>query len=297
MELVHLKSLKKLNNDDDITDIENEFIDNMADDGLTFVRSVRETKSSLPIFNGDDALDFSFGDVLDDPKEKSNTGPNDVRGSTTRDLFVVPDFNAEKDPLADVKFDKDYSENNAQIKKIMNRLNVHDTDNVIAFEEDKINMIEDINRDRQMLEDAGEKFDDIPEVDESMDYEYIQRIYKKTKRRKDNMLYAESSGAIIMTACKALENVFNGRRSLFGYRPNLSGWTDRFVRGKLKLFKTIGSRMMSEKLKTYGLSESSELLIQLVPGAIMYASTKKSTDGLREDDYSNAREVLNPDTE
>lgn len=291
MEIAHFRSLRPLDdNDDSGTEIENEFIDQMADDGLTFVRSIKETKSSLPIFNSNDFGDDIFGTT---PEAATQRELSIAQAKANVNDDIPPIFNI--DPLVDVKFDKDYSEKNAQIKKIMNRLNVHDTDNIAAFEEDKINMIEDINRDRQMLEDAGERFDDIPEVDEAMDYEYIQRIYKKTKRRKDNMLYAESSGAIIMTACKALENVFNGRRSLFGYRPNLSGWTDRFVRGKLKLFKTITSRMMSEKFKAYGLSESSELLIQLIPGAVMYASSTQSVDGTREGDYSNARQVLNPD--
>jgi len=272
MEPAYIKNVRNICNQSDYTlDSTNEEEFRAAiDDAETLITSIQENKRYYP--------------GVDDFGTPGNTADDDGD--------VSPVINSY-DPFANVKIDPGYSENNKKIKQSMEFLGAKDSDYIEDFDEEGGILIEKIESMRDTISMAGGNLKNIPEVTENDKLSDIKAVHKKLKRRHDQLLYAETGGQLIMGAAHALEGVFNGRRNLFGYRPNLEGWAEKYVRSKLGSLKQESANIVADKIESQGFSNMTSILVQLVPGAIIYATTTRhNSDGIRDGDVVNASDKL-----
>jgi len=263
MDLIHVRSIGKICDEkcEIDTTIEDEILQTL-DDAETFVSSIEETRGKASIDADDD--------------------------------FDVDDFGEGFDTLTsdrpDIGFGDKYFENNKKINHTVNYFGTENTDSIEEFDDEKAEIIYEIEKMMDDLRDAEEDVSKLPTVTEDNKLSEVKAAYKKVKRRFDNLRYSNVGGHIIMGACQVLETVFNGRRNLFGYRPTLKGWTDKFVRGEMRSLKRESANMVSEKIESYGFTEFSKIMITLVPGMIVYAASAKPTgDGTNVGDDVDAR--------
>lgn len=268
MEKIHVRGLNIVCNQelDATSSFEKEFMDGIIDDAETFITTVEEARNNMPAAKASDLTEFNF-----------------------------PDDTDPFDPIDPVTVDPDYIENNKKIGHIMGRLNARDSDTLDEFEEEKCLLLEKIDSMLEIIHDAGVKIKDIPTVSEENSLSDIRAVHKRVKRKYDTMNYSETGGHIILGATQAVENIFNGRRSLFGYRPDLTGFSDRYVRAKLPSLKKEAAQLVSDKIESYGFSEITNILIQLIPGAIFHATTRRRTNNVRDGDYVDSLQKLSND--
>lgn len=267
MDLVHVRNIGKLcaNSDCEIdSSVEDEIMKHI-DDAETFVSGIEESRGVQA--DGDD------------------------------DNFNVDDFDnmtADKDDFADrIGFGDKYFENNKKINHTVNYFGTDNSDPLEEFEDEKADIIYEIDKMIDDLKDAQEDVSKLPVVTEENKLSEVKAAYKKIKRRYDNLRYSNVGGQIIMGACQVLETVFNGRRNLFGYRPSLKGWTNKFVRGEMRSLKRESANLVSEKIESYGFTEFSKIMITLVPGMLVYAASANPTgDGTNAEDAADARMKL-----
>lgn len=276
MEKVHVRGLNAVCNAelDATSSFEKEFLDNIIDDAQTFITNVEEARNNMPSAKAPEFGDYDFGGDDIDPFD--------------------PDT-SKYDPIEPTGIDSDYIENNKKIGQIMGRLNARDSDTLDEFEEEKCLLLEKIDSMLEIIQDAGIKLKDIPTVSEKDSLSTIQAVHKRIKRKYDTMNYSETGGHIILGATQAVENIFNGRRSLFGYRPDLTGFSDRYVRAKLPSLKKEAAQLVADKIESCGFSEITNILIQLIPGAIFHATTRRHTNNVRDGDYVDSLQKLSGD--
>lgn len=270
MEKIHIRGINEIcSSEFDVNStIEKEFLDGIIDDAETFITDIEAARNDMP-----QAIE------------------------KTTDDYNIDQFDTQFDSGFDIGLDPNYAENNKKIDHIMGRLNARDSDTLGEFEEEKCLLLEKIDFMIEVIQDAGGKLKDIPTVTEKNSLDDIQTVYKKIKRKYDTMNYSETGGHIIMGATQAIENIFNGRRSLFGYRPDLTGFSDRYVRAKLPSLKKEAAQLVANKIESYGFSEITNILIQLVPGAVFYATTKRHANNVRSGDYVDSMQKLNGDND
>lgn len=275
----HLKNIRNIVNNPDFdinTTLEDELIARIDED-MTYIQSTRESKSSLPnnlpILEGDDS-----NDEEDD-----------------KDTFLIDD-DIINDPLADFKMDPSMTKSNKIAQNIFKNSGgsqkYEAADTLYSYDEDKAEHIESINRMRATLISSGVNVEDIPVVDERTPIADVNRALKRITKRYDSTLYSDTGNDIIIGLCQCLEGIFNGKRVLFGIRPDLTGWTDQYVRPHMTHFQHETSRMVADVVEKLGISRLAKIFLLLIPGAIVFMATSRNTSGHKNTDYGRAMSNL-----
>jgi hypothetical protein len=134
----------------------------------------------------------------------------------------------------------------------------------------KVSAIEEIEDLVALFKDNGEDVSHIhiPTIDESL--EIIQSTLTLLKRHNDRRRFGSVADDCIMMAASGLEYLLDGKRSFFGFKPNLSGWKSH-VRTKLRRMRHDTSQIASSLMNDYNFGPISRLIIELVPSMVMYA--------------------------
>ncbi|MFA5176689.1 MAG: hypothetical protein WC440_00900 [Candidatus Omnitrophota bacterium] len=148
----------------------------------------------------------------------------------------------------------------------------------------KVSAIEEIEDLVALFKDNGEDVSHIhvPTIDESL--EIIQSTLTLLKRHNDRRRFGSVADDCIMMAASGLEYLFDGNRSFFGFKPNLSGWKSH-VRTKLRRMRHDTSQIASSLMNDYNFGPISRLIIELVPSMIMYAG-QHSGGGARQEEHT-----------
>lgn len=255
-------------------DFKDNFINELQDDCKTFIQSVRE-----PIRNSGNEKDSR------DPKKNDDDLNFDF---SNHDLGLDLDLGLNMGS----EDKEEYHKNNKIITRMTDVLDAKETDILPDFDDDIDSMIEEILDMRNTLELNGEKFADIPEDLDSLPLQRIQRYYKITKKRYDNLTYSNMSSTIILGASEVIEKIFNGNRSLFGTRVNMVNFTDSYVRNRLPTLKKMLTKSISNKVKEYGISDGVVIACDIIPAAIHYGTSSREPDGSRRGDKVDAMQSL-----
>jgi hypothetical protein len=344
----HLYLMRDIINTDDYamnTVIEEDLIAKIDDD-MTYIKSVRESKSSLPRFDGPDDDDDRRhrsrrsrrdrrGDSDDsdsredredrrdrvDRRDKRDDGGDTFLGFSSdfskdshetrrrrrrdddSDDSGYSDYSLDSDiygdPLSGLKLDPRVTKNNRRARDIFRRsghgYSYEAADTFYGYEEDKAEYIDNINRMRVSLKEQGINIDDIPTVDASTSASIVNRVYKQITRRYDSATYSDTGSDIIVGLCQCLEGIFNGKRVLFGIRPDLTGWTDQYVRPHMTHFRYETSKMVAEYIEQFGFGRFAKILLLLIPGALVYMATGRNISGQKNTDYGRAMNNLGND--
>lgn len=140
----------------------------------------------------------------------------------------------------------------------------------------KVAAIEEIEDLVALFKDNGEDMSRIhvPTVNDSLDV--IQSTLKFLNRHNDRRRFGSVADDCVMMAASGLEYLFDGNRSFFGFRPNLTGWHSH-VRTKLRRMRHDTSQIASSLMNDYNFGPISRFAIELIPSMVMYAGQHSSS--------------------
>lgn len=146
------------------------------------------------------------------------------------------------------------------------------------LEDQKEKMISDIEDLREELNADQIKTDRIPEVTIDSPYSDVSKVYKQIKRKYDRSRCEGLGESIMMAAARMTEMVFNGQRSYFGFRPDMTGW-NRTVRSKMRRMRFEQSIVVSNMLEYYNVGPVQRMGLELIPSAFLYSLTRREQHG------------------
>jgi len=140
---------------------------------------------------------------------------------------------------------------------------------------------------RQSLEDEGRKTSDIIVVTNNNTFDEVESVYKQLRYRNDHVRYCSVANEFAQTLAYGLEWAFDGKRSYFGFQPDMTGW-DATLNIKMRHLSYETSSMVSDSMKSYNLGNFWRLLLELVPSAVLHSKMKKNKSGNKKRDLNNA---------
>jgi hypothetical protein len=136
--------------------------------------------------------------------------------------------------------------------------------------EEKMDLLDSVKSIREELKSIPGTLTGIPDVDETSHINDIRSVHKLLLHKKNRHINYETVRDIVMMGINKLTSYCDGR----GNRPNLHGW-DRTAKYKLSCLKHELSNIASDFFKKYNISPLFQILISLVPSALVYMSTSQ----------------------
>jgi hypothetical protein len=244
---------------DSVKSIDNK-IENDSDNDKNEVESKDDDLSSL----NDSALDDSDSDVeiIKKPLYTKSTGT----------LPISSNFQS-KDKY--VNYLTQEQKHTNEINKVIDLFDDHnDEDFSLETERKKDEIVEkltDIETLKQSLHDDGVKFGKIPELTPESDEHLIDSVYRSLLMRNDNHRFSTLAEQMINACAYGLEGVFNGKKSYFGYSPDLTGLHNTY-RLQLRRMKPDTSRCARSVFGGVSISPFARILLELTFSTITHAS-------------------------
>lgn len=147
-----------------------------------------------------------------------------------------------------------------------------------AKESDEIHYyLNQIDSLRDILEEDDVDISHIPVVDASSTIGEIKNTHKMLRIKNDSRRCAGMAEEGILMIAYALEDVFDGKRVLFGkFKPNLTGWHST-AQNKLRRMRFETSSVVSSALQTYGVGNIGRIGLELIPSMIIYSKRRQAS--------------------
>jgi hypothetical protein len=163
-------------------------------------------------------------------------------------------------------------------------------DKVEEDDTERLQMLESIDSLREELNRMDIKIGTIPQVDDTSTMFDIKNVYKMLLHKKNISVHYETAKDFILVGITQLVNYCDGRETSWGKRPNLTGW-DKTARLKLNSLKSELSQLASNFFQAYDIGPLAQILLSLVPSAIMHASTRTNTSTINADNDSALQDL------
>jgi vacuolar-type H+-ATPase subunit I/STV1 len=164
-----------------------------------------------------------------------------------------------------------------------------------ADEEDEMaKIIEQIDLLRTNLDNEGVNLERIPDVDVNTSKKEARSVLKILQIKNDRLRYCDFFEEVILAGAYGLENIFNGKREIFGSNVDLTGYSDT-VKVKLRRMRYDTSNFVSSVMQGYNISSGWRIMLELVPSLFLYSRDRrlKANDNLMSDDaYHKAMQEL-----
>lgn len=142
----------------------------------------------------------------------------------------------------------------------------------------KLYALEKISSVKQILREDGINLDNIPDVSVTDSYSDILQVQRMLDIKLNKVRYSSITEELILMMSSGVETVFDGKRTYFGYKPNLTGWSDT-VKIKLRKLKPDTSSLMKEYIfKTDNTNSMTRILLELVPSMFLYAHMNRESE-------------------
>ncbi len=143
-------------------------------------------------------------------------------------------------------------------------------------EDEKCNMLAEIDSLLTTLADEDTNLDRIPKVDRESEYAEVESVLKMLRYKNDNTRYCSFAEEFLLFGAYGLEELFDGKNLWFSrYKPDLTGWHNH-VNIKLRRMKHDTSSLVSGVMQDYNIGPGARILLELVPNMILYSKMKSS---------------------
>lgn len=137
-------------------------------------------------------------------------------------------------------------------------------DSIEGLKEILIDSGEDVSRVRHVDKDSG-----LQEIDEVLTYLNI-----KNDRKRCSMLAEES----LILGAHAIEWLFDGKKSYFGFVPDASGW-HKTIPTKLRRMRYETSTIVSNVMRDYNLGSGTRVALELLPSLMLHVKMNRNHHG------------------
>ncbi len=142
------------------------------------------------------------------------------------------------------------------------------------LDEKKEKMLGDIEELMDELESDNVSVAKIPLVNSDSSYRDVERVYRHVKRKYNRSRCEDLGNGVILVAARALEMMFDGKKSYLGWKPDMTGW-HRTVRSKLRRLRYEQSLIVSGITEKYKIGPVARMGLELGPSALLYSLTKR----------------------
>jgi hypothetical protein len=162
-------------------------------------------------------------------------------------------------------------------------------------EDMKSAMLAEIDSLMTSLEDEAISLERIPNVNQKSSYEEVESVLRMLRHKNDHTRYCTFAEEFMLFGAYALEDLFDGKRTYYGYRPDLVGWHNH-VNVKIKRMRHDTGQLVSGVMHDYNIGPGARVLLELIPNMVLYSKMKKqqhSMPGLfseEDTDMQNAAE-------
>ncbi len=145
-------------------------------------------------------------------------------------------------------------------------------------EETKADMLGEISLLLADLEEEGANLKGIREVSHDSSLSEVRSTLMALRYRSDSTRCASTAGDILMLVVKGVEKIFNGKREIMGYYPNMEGFPNT-VAPKIRRLKPSMGRALHDAMEENRMGPMSRLAMEIFPSAIMYGISRSQQIG------------------
>jgi len=139
--------------------------------------------------------------------------------------------------------------------------------------------IEAITQCRAYLKECSSPaLDELPEFNINDDTDKLRDISSMYKRAKANQQYNSFSNEIITFITKSVESTLNGKRKIFGRRPDATGWTRSGANVKIRRIQAQTTRSIGKFLGDNNIGSNLASFIEVAINLITYIQGKSKQD-------------------
>lgn len=236
-------------------------------------------------------IDFSSDDALDEYDRARNgsdeTSSADYEISDDSEEVDIPAESAGGLPMTDMYFGRT-SDRKSNERRVMEGLEKDEYELIhnrrIDEEEKKMKMLLDIDNLMKELKVLKEDTSHLMVVNKSSSYSMVENAHGHVTRLYNRVRCTHLGNELFISLISVVTTVFNGERSLFGFKPDLTNW-EHTIRTKLPRMNFEISNMAASVVDGLGIGSGGRLLMELIPSAILHNATRKSQTEKGEKDF------------
>lgn len=302
---------ENMGQDLDYSECEKSFVDKLIDDSSSALTSMKNSRDRTKSILKDNDSIMVYKKSGDEHGRNNRDRDRDDHGKNNRDRDDRNNRDRDRDRSSDDFFDENKTDDffddndsielsiskeqraNIQINRLMSSMDIDETEVIEELEDEKFDLIERYIWLKDGIASSGGNIKDLPDVSEDDSMDKIRRLFKRATHRNNLINHSDAGGNMILMSAQGLGNIFNGKRQLFGMRPDLRGWVET-VRPKLPRIRTETTNMVSSAVDYMGIAGFQKVLFELVPSMIVYANTKSNgtNHGVTQGDLTDAMNVL-----
>jgi len=161
----------------------------------------------------------------------------------------------------------------------------------------KSHLLDDIDRLYKSLRIDNQDVTGIQPVNFTSSIEEIKGVHGILTRKNKRSRLVNSSREVLTMLAFGLETLFDGKREFFGYKPDLTGWSDT-VRVKARRLEYELSSLAESMFDGSNVSNGAIIAFELLPSAVIYSRDRnrtKENDTAHDAEYQDAMGRLNSD--
>lgn len=150
-------------------------------------------------------------------------------------------------------------------------------------EDDKCNMLAEIDYLLDNLKEEGIDISRIPTVDDNNDIKSIDKVLKVLRHKVDHSRYCTFAEEFMLSAAHGLEYLFDGKNMWFGrWNPDLTGWHIH-VNRKLRRMRTDTGKIVSHVMSDYDIGPFFRICLELIPSMFLFSKKKQDQNSFNLD--------------
>lgn len=245
----------------------------------------RNLSKPIPHFKG--TVPQKFGSTKQEPNLFGGTIEND--SDSDDDLWNFEDKRKQEQPMRNNIEESNHEKQKytkEQIRqrnnqRFMAKLDISEEDDdmfrQVEEEDEKQRILNQIDTLRNMLGDDDVDISHIPMVNNKSEMKDVQNAYKMLLTKNDTRRCSSMAEEAILMIAYALEDLFDGKRVLFGrFRPNLVGWHTT-ASTKLRRMRFETANVVSHVMQSYGIGDVGRIGLELIPSMVIYSKRKQNS--------------------
>lgn len=161
-------------------------------------------------------------------------------------------------------------------------------------EDMKAAMLSEIDQLITTLKEEDVDISRVPEVSHTSDYDSVANVLRILKFKYDHIRGCGFAEEFLLFGAHTLEEVFNGERTWFGHRPDLTGWHNH-VNAKLKRMRSDTGQIVNNFMRDNPISPAARVMLELVPNMVLYSRMRgqqRGEPGIDHDEMNRSTENL-----
>lgn len=148
------------------------------------------------------------------------------------------------------------------------------------MEDEKAEMLADIELLLSALEADGVPIERLEQAKPTMDspYKQVQSFFRGLQKKVDKNRGSAIIEEGVIFGVSLLEDLFDGKNEYFGYRPDLTGYSNT-ARTKMRRLRPESAVLASSVLQSSSMGPGTRMLLELIPSMVLHSRARRQQYG------------------